>query len=262
MSVGARIGARVGTKIGARVGSPAGGAHPLAGIPRDALSGWMIPATTAHWNLVHSYLGFGGAPILQWGCQDASGGAAAQIGSINLDAEAPGTRLDYQQTISGWTRKAILSRGDALISNNAGLPDPATTSVMAFAILIFEAAAVTNDRITIGAANRALLQTTTTPVVRVVNSTNIQDGAVTIDSAAHGHILKLNQTADTVSVISDLETQSVAKIADPTKEISFVGSPVPGRTWMLLGTLWSGANAEISNAQAASLISLLKNPPT
>lgn len=266
------IGLRTGIKAGARIGGAVGlgadpiapnATNPMAGVTKDATSNIYVPANGTEWGTVHTALGFGSAPVLAWGCQDASGGAAAIVGSINLDPEAPGTRIDYQQAVSGWTRKAILSRGDAILTSNAGLPDPATTSMMIMGYLVIEAPGSSNDRITLGNTNRALLQVTTDPAIRVVNSTNVQNGAAVIDGAVHPFILQFDQTANTVTCFSDQEYVTVAKLVDPNKEISFVGAPAgSGKTYILYGALWSGAAAELTRTQVKALETILGWSPS
>lgn len=221
---------------------------------KDASSNKGVPANSAEWDIFRGAVGGGSiaAPTGLWGMQDISGGAAAAIGAIPLVEE--GARIDYQQAISGWTRKAITTRGDAIFTSSASLPDPATTSVMVLSYAVIEAAVSTSDRMYIGLTNIADFQTTPTPVIRVVNSGNILDGAATINGAVHPFVLKFDRAANTVSVYSDQEKISVAIAGNPNKIIAFSGSPTPGVTKFLYGGYWSGTGAEMSDATVKAML--------
>lgn len=223
----------------------------------DTLAAKPVPANTAQWNAFRAAKTLtASTPNGLWGLQDASGGAAAAIGSIALVEE--GARIDYQQTIANWTRKAITSRGDAVYSSSASLADPATTSQMLLCYATIEGAGVTNDRMYIGLSNSAIMQTTAAPAVRVTHGGNIIDGAATIDTAVHPFILKFDRAAGTVVVYSDQEKISITQgVTAPNKTIAFAGSPTPGLTKFLYGAYWTGAAAELSDANVKLLLQAL-----
>ncbi len=125
---------RDGIRSGLRDGSRAG-ANPdvaVTGVTRDSTSGIYCPANAAEWTIVMAAAGIAsGGPSLLWGCQEASGNLADSIGTFT--GTVSGTPVTYQQAVTGWTRKGIAgaNSGTGKISNNdAGLPDPAVTSML------------------------------------------------------------------------------------------------------------------------------------
>lgn len=102
------------------------------------------------------------APTRQWNFQDASGNAAAALGGIALTAA--GT-LAYQQdeTAQGYTAKSIRfsdNDADSLQTADAGLPDPATTSMLRLTI---------QRILSVPAAARSWMQLSLSNQIRMVN---------------------------------------------------------------------------------------------
>jgi len=108
-------------------------------VSQDATSGWYVPASSAEWTELLAGTGLS-APSFLWLCQESSGNIADSIGGVTLTANGGG--VFYQQSISGWSRKAFGysdTAGTQCYSVSASLPDLNTTSMTALVFL-----AVTN----------------------------------------------------------------------------------------------------------------------
>lgn len=92
-------------------------------VPRDFLGQYYTPETIDHFDKLGLI-----APTSLRLCQEASGDLLDSIGSKTLTAA---TSPLYQQTVSGWTRKAIgFNGGSAQRFRDAAYGNPATTSLL------------------------------------------------------------------------------------------------------------------------------------
>ncbi len=105
----------------------------LEGVAKDATSQKRAPLTLVEWG---AFIG-GLAPRHSWGFQDLAGNVAATIGSALTATGA----LEYQQAVTGWTRKAIRispTAGErATLAAGAGGVDPGAGAVAWFALIDF-----------------------------------------------------------------------------------------------------------------------------
>lgn len=127
---GVRVGFRVGPAVGVSQDQISAGsvfAPPvIPGVTQDAGSGVYCPASTAEWQLVYTAAGLNPAltPGGVWLMQEASGNLADSVATFTLAAS--GTGLAYQQTVAGWTRKAVTTteNGTGVFANaDGGLTD-------------------------------------------------------------------------------------------------------------------------------------------
>lgn len=164
------IGVRAGLKAGCRVGPALGvGADQMAQSGAgtwtvDPDSGIAWPSSAAEMSAFRSAnaLTAPSADFL-WNCQDASGGAAAAYGGVNL--AAAGT-VSYANAVSGWSR-TFLGTTDGTSgsfgSTAAGLPDPASSS---WTLLVLAAVTATP------AAQRSIVECFTSGNIRIrINTT-------------------------------------------------------------------------------------------
>jgi len=95
---------RVASSFSGTLASPsltAAGTVATGGVTTDGPASVFVPLSAADWVT----LGLP-APLVQWGCQDASGALAVAFGA-SAPLAAVGTGHLYQQSISGWTRKFV-----------------------------------------------------------------------------------------------------------------------------------------------------------
>lgn len=221
----------------------------------DATSGIACPADATEWADFISANGLSIAvPDYLWLMQDASSGAAAAIGSISLVEE--GSRIDYMQTVTGWSRKAIKTRGDALLSTSASLPDLSTTSMTLLGYASIVDAGLTVDRMLFGTSAFSRIQTMNTNLPRILTGGfNSVNAASSINSDARPIMFKYDTTGNTIALYMDTERISIATDTDPSgKKIWFTGTVSPGFSYWLLGAGWVGSAAEISNANAKAFL--------
>ena len=75
----------------------------VAGVTRDATSGWYVPANATEWTALLAGTGIAN-PSNLWLSQQASGNLPDSIGSTPL---VPFNGPSYQNTVAGWSRKAV-----------------------------------------------------------------------------------------------------------------------------------------------------------
>lgn len=194
--IGARIGARIGAVVSPKVGaSDNPSSSAIAGVTRDAASGWYFPATATEWTTFRAAISYSpGNPVGLWLCQEASGNAADSIGANTLTAN--GTPL-YQQTVSGFTRKGF---GFTQVASqrflSAGGPNPATGSVMWLAFVASGGVQGATRDIIVAAtgANPLKLQATTTPKANVLDNATATPGGSTLITTLQPMVLKFDRT--------------------------------------------------------------------
>jgi hypothetical protein len=236
---------------------------PFSTVTKDATSGWFVPASSGEWTTLLAGSSVSN-PSHLWLMQESSGTLADTIGSTTLTNT--GT-LSYQQSVTGWSRKAMSapnSNGHYYLFNNtdAALPNSATTSFATLIIMTIDGSSGTRDVFGSGNCNGVWASVTSTPKAQgTINGTNTTTGAVTIDTNVHAWLVRSNATTSKFTISTDFDTISVPwSTPDSTKEIFFGGAcnTAPGMH-VLYSTMWVGAAAEFSDAQAQDVIQRVEN---
>jgi hypothetical protein len=239
---------------------------PFSTVTKDATSGWYVPASSGEWTTLLAGSSVSN-PSHLWLMQESSGTLADTIGSTTLTNT--GT-LSYQQSVTGWSRKAMSapnSNGHYYLFNNtdAALPNSATTSFATLIIMTIDGASGTRDVFLSGNCNGVLTSVTSTPKIQAkINGTNTTTGSTTIDTNVHAWLIRSNATTSKFTVSTDFDTVPVPwSTPDSTKEIWFGGvcGTAPGMH-LLYSTMWVGAAAEFSDAQAQDIIQRIENAGT
>lgn len=237
----------------------------IAGVTRDALSEWYVPASVTEWpTFLTAIASAMSAPDALWLCQEAAGSLADSIGSVALTAaNAPA----YRQALAGWTRKWCGWDGSGLFvqrfsSSAAALPNLSTTDVFTIA---YVAAPASNP-----AAARAIL---THGTIATRSSTDllatgfVQDRSVANLSAsgasafcgggAHfvGKLFDRTNSRD----VSYTESEKLVATLGPTAagNLFTLGAQAGGFNGIAGGYLyvaqWWGAKARVTDAQVKAL---------
>lgn len=220
------------------IGTPSSGSGITVGT--DGPAGVYVPTSNADL----AQLGIASASSL-WACQEASGDLADSIAAVTL--AATGT-ADYQQTVSGWTRKFVVftETTNERFSHAAGTY--AYGSGTSYAALWYVGpATVSANRDLIlhsGSTNKARILSagTASLVVEGVAATGSYNYA---DAAAHPFLYVYDDDADTATLYTDQEAISgthAASIASGIKGIGGSGTAPPA-CGLTLGIVWHGANA-------------------
>lgn len=229
-------------------------------VTRDATSGIRCPASSAEWT---DFLAYYGSPVAApadlWLCQEASGNLADTIGGNTLTANASPA---YQQTVTGWTRKAVQftvntasQRFTAVI---AGLA-PAAHSVMWIGYIELTADPSSSRAvIDVGVGGTTLLiQHTTTGLIRC------NCASVTADSSgSHTGIgvfplvMVYDRTNSTVKVYTGTEKITGTYSALVTGTVQGIGAgsgSSTGQNTVYLAA-WADSAAEVSDANLKTLL--------
>lgn len=229
-----------------RLKGPTHGGLPLGiSVTKDGPSGVYTPLSAADF----ATLGIA-APTNLWLCQEASGNLADSIGSATLVANAAPA---YQQTISGWTRKAVTlteaTAGQRFQCAGGVGPNAGTSSV---AWLIYMSTPTTP------ASPRQLLdcEDTASPLkasINTLNKWNINCAGVTTagtvnmnNATVHPMLVVYDRTNTLVRVFTDSEqingTYSAA-VTDGAKGFGATSGSAATQN-ILWCAAWTGANAE------------------
>lgn len=222
-------------------------------VPSDGPGGYFVPASASDFTALGIV-----PPQHLWGCQEASGNLLDLIGSVNL---APSVTPLYQQTVAGWTRKAVgttdATNGQRFSVAAGTGPNPASVSVAW--ILYFDDAALpaAERNFLLAGANCTLsfLPTTGRIRARIAGAAVADSAQGYCDGAQHAVILIYDRTGSLTRVHTDLETISPvynAGATDGTKGIGSAGlAPTCRYLWLAAA---SGATAE--GYSAATLTAL------
>lgn len=246
----------IGNKYGPIFGSSftSGG---MAGVNQDVSSGKFTPSNLTQWNTTMAAAGIGsGSPSLLWLCQEPSGNLTDSIGTFT--GTVTGTPVTYNSAVAGWTRTGILGAdaGTGVAENTAaGLPDPATQSVLllTYAIITAAPAAIRVMQVT-GNANQTIARFNTTPRLQGVSGGSVVTGTANPLGSVRPYITMYDITNNRVVVASDQEKLIVTRAAMTGKRhrlaFNFTGT-------ILYHAAWFGAAAELSDAQLKTLLQTL-----
>lgn len=223
----------------------------------DATSGIAVPADATQWSDFIAAEGLSVAvPNALWLCQEATGALADSIGSFTLAAS--GTGVTYQQTVTGWSRKALsfASEASALFTSTAaGLPNIASESQFTLLIGTMNGSPAGNRAfIWHGTTSNRLMIESAAKKLRVNSNGNIADGAIDITVAVRPYGLRTDRTASSCTGFSDTERLTPTFSAAVTgKRILLGGGPSPPFSVLYMAQ-WHAVNAEISNANLKALL--------
>jgi hypothetical protein len=237
-------------------------------IPRDPISGFAVPLTQADWNAVFDAAGVTRKTVNQsWSFQDASGNAAAEIGSP-LVASAT---LDYLQDVPGWARKAIMfapEGGSEFLfqpKTVAQGPDSTLESVLMFSYQSTDPVLQARRTMVIsGGSNNAMLLSVINSNLRLVCDGTVSIGtAVVTGAVVHPLFLQYDRTNSVARAYSDQEILAGTfspNVADSTRGYGTsnnTGSNAVQRT--LLGAQFKGSDAEWTEAEMRAVVNVLIN---
>lgn len=234
---------------------------PMTGVARDATSLKYVPASANQWASTIAAAGVESKiPSFLWLAQEAAADLADSIDSATLTAAGtPG----YQQTVSGWSRKACTWADGAStrFANLAQVPDPNTNSVaMLGYVFTTNVPAATRQVFQIGSSTAVEARVTTGGKYRMHNQGNGtgSDFTAAYDSAVHPLWLVYNRAASTVKLYSDTEfasaTYGIISGAFVGYGFSDLQAPTGG---FLYGACWQGAAAEFSDAEVRAVLQTL-----
>ncbi len=227
---------------------------------QDATSMIYCPADITEWGNVCAVAGVSD-PSFGWDMQDASGNLTASVGAVDLATE--GARQDFQQTVTGWTRKGAKSRGDGWLTSDASFPDVSTTSMMMLVYARqYTSGGGDNDLLwlgDLGAGNYERLRVTSTDKLKSVNDagTASSAGSGNESGQVRPYILQINRASSTCEAFSDTDAVSVAIGGPNSKGAYILGSLAGDECYFLIGAVWTGAAAEMTNAQIKTLLETL-----
>ncbi len=224
----------------------------------DATSGKPVPANAQEWAdfIVAKGLSIASPGFLHL-CQESSGDLADSIGNMTLTKS--GSTL-YQQSVSGWSRKGVgfVDNATGRYAANAGVgPDPSSESV-AFLWIVSMPAAPSGTRLfgglNAGASSNAFrFNYNSNGTIQLRNGSTIN----TQNSHANGVRLifgRYDRTNEIARLYTDLEVVSAtytSSVLDTTKGL---GTAAMANITALYMAWWSGADAEMSNAEVKALL--------
>lgn len=252
-----------GVRHGIRRGPVHGVSRGLASVPTDASSGKGVPLTQANWNNVFTNAGVGAKTVAHtWGFQDASGNIVATVGT-----DLTATGLAYNTAVSGWTRTAASftdNTTDAATHAGGVGVNPASVSCLWLGYVdVSSDPGVVRQIIPGGgsaAASEVVFRRTAARVnavkcmgVTTAGTSDVEDGGV------RPLVLRYNRTATTVHVATNQELVAGTYNTGVTDGVKGFGAGVTVTIGMevLLGAVFSGVNAEWTDAELRAVLTAL-----
>lgn len=256
MSLGTHFGAHLGTHLGSTIGTVLG-ADPMAGITPDATSLKYCPASSAEWTTTLAGISAAGNPFALWLMQESSGALADSIDAFDLTVDS----FAYEQTITGWTRKAMLANDlggfNVLYTTDAGLPDLSAESCTVLGYVMIDGEGAGDRGVLLAGDVRGV--NTATNVPKINNGTNTGTGAASVTTVVRPWVLRHNVTASSQALFTDLEKVSVTFAASGSTKRIYFGAAFEScpNIRIVYGCAFRGAAAELSDAQVRSLLQRL-----
>ena len=261
--IGLRTGLATGLRTGLAIGISADEirtSQAASAWSVDATSGIAAPSSATEWAAFLSAKSLSAAsPSSLWLCQeDGSVGhtdLADSIGAFPLIAQ---TAPLYGQAVPGWSRKGVgfdQTSNQRFISTDAALPDISTTSATLLAFVAADTTPAAARGIVSFGTTTARFQVTTTPALQFVAGTTANEGA-NCPTAVQPLVIKVDKTAGVTAgytIQSNLAntvgaiTGKAVRFGALTSGSSFVGK-------IVYAAMWSGASAEISDANMKALL--------
>lgn len=273
--LGPRIGPKVGPRVGPAVGVSAdpiappaggGGGGGIPGVSRDASSLIYVPNDASEWTTFRTATGLATAnPDSLWRCQEASGNLADSIGALTLTAT--GT-VDYQQAVTGWTRRGVLltdGTTEKFVAASGVGPSPATTSQAWLFFVQLPATPATARSImglncAVGATRFVAIHLNASGGIRA-NCVGVNvDDATSHSSMVIPCLVKYDRTNGEAKVYTSLVKVTGtynSGVIDGDKGIGSASTAACAST-TIYGAMWSGANAEaLTDAAVKALFQAL-----
>ncbi len=237
---------------------------PIAGVDRDASALKYLPSSSGQWTTFMTAAGLAtGNPSNLWMCTEPSAtNLADSIGAVTLTANNSPTG---QNTVSGWTKKAVGTTDGAAMSYQAAAGvNLATTSGLLLGYVAATATpAAERPLIGIGAGtdHRYAAVTTTPRIKAAALGGGTATGTAAPGTTVHPIAVAVNRAATTYKVYTDQEIITVAW-TNPGAGGSLVGAgDTPGvgaaPMFLLYLTLFASTAAELSDAQVRTLLTTL-----
>lgn len=254
---GPQYGPLRGPRYGAETIWSPSGPPPVA--PFDGPNSWYVPATAGDWTA----LGIT-APGSYWGFQEAAG-SIVDLGAGGLDLAAVGT-VGYQAAVAGWSRFAatVAAGGNGFGRVVTEAPNAATTSVLWLGYLDLTGGSGTSRCIITGSdsagATELSARHSAANLQQIKCLTNSNNGVVDLQAGgAHAIALLYDRTNARTAVYSEFEKVTGvygAGVVDGNKGFrgGVVAAPAMSILW---GAVWTGANAELTDAQVKTLLQAL-----
>jgi hypothetical protein len=232
----------------------------------DSTSNKGVPANSTEWGDVLTQVGVTGTVAHLYLMQEASGNLTDSVGSVTLTAASS---PDYNQTVSGWTRK-FLGEKDAgfsvaaFSSTSASLPDLSTTSVL---MLVYGKIVSTpdaeKDAFVIGGSSSARYVTINTTPAWKLNQGGGGASATggTGDNDVHPIIIQVDRTNSVIRFITDEEiltpTWSNPSVANKLLGFGSVASAAAAQFMAGYAVVLTGNIATTSRANLKVLLETL-----
>jgi hypothetical protein len=235
-------------------------------VTRDATSLRYAPANLTEWTELLFGTGLS-APSASWGLQEA---AVPVDDVIATNDQLSGSGFAFQQTIPGWARKGITMTegGGAVMSNSTTIGDLQARSHLCFCYLYLPTTpGATRTVMGMGpGGSHRYVELLTSGLLRLNNLDGgpTATGGVNVIGTTFPILLQADKTNSKLRIVTEAEIIEPAYTAPSAGGFLFnfgiaVGtSAVAG---FLFGALWTGAAAEMSAAQLAQLLLVLKNGP-
>ena len=245
-------------RIGLRLGM---GRDLLSAVTRDNSSGILVPRNALEWSIVLEVADVtSGGPSAVWLLQETSGNPADSVGSFTLTA---GASLSYQQSVTGWARKAIATPDGVFTSmsnSSASLPDVATTSFAVLAYVSVSTVAAVRGLVSMGTPNFLVgaISATNKLSIRASGDGNT-DGTETMTGAARPIWLTMDRTASAETLVSDQEALTLPFTTNPNgKQVRLGAAATAAATCSYrYGAAFFGAAAELTDAQRKRVLQTL-----
>jgi Right handed beta helix region len=247
-------------------GSVSRGAYngPGINITMDQTSGWFTPASSTEWTNLLNGSGLAG-PSSLWLMQQSTGTLSDSLGSRHflVGGGSPG----YQAVIPNWARVSVKPR--SAFSDYFGASfaaDISTTSALLLMIVRLNAAPATQrpiflqgysaetNRVDINASGRLVARNKANSVTGTLNQAN---RTIVI-------VMKVDRSIPQIVVYNNGEETLRPTWSAPASGTTLYFGNLDGTgTWpdasIAYGAYWTGTNAQMTDAQVATLITRIKN---
>ncbi len=232
-------------------GGPAGPEDPLAGVvTKDATSGIYAPANATEWAAVIAVAGLSTGPTHTWVHSEAASPLDDKIGTDDM-SEAVGGVL-YQQAKTGWSRVGIVfaDAGGGTVLTAATY----NSSTLFLAYVGLNGTPAASRSIAYGQGEIGVETT------RILSG-DTTTGAADVGTTVRPLVIKVDRTGSTERIYSDQEI--IAQTYGAATNVVGFGSVVQSAAPMWIGysALFTGAAAELTDAQLRTLLQTLKWSP-
>lgn len=238
----------------------------MSGVTRDATALKYCPATATEWTTTMSTAGItSGNPSFLWLMQDAASPESEVFGT-GATLATSGAAGTFASTQAGWSRKGWKQPGDGvsarLLSTSTALPNPTSTSalMLAYIAILATPAAQRQALFAIGgtATTGARVEISTTSSIVGIDCSNSVSGTANMGTTVHPVVIKYDHTHSVCTIYTDQEHVSPTYAAGSGQAltIGYVNATSPAM-WCGYITLFTGAAAELSDAQVKTLLQTL-----